>query len=95
MFFGTLREKRWQCYVQSTKGEVDQLKAELNSAKDRIVELWQENCEQMQMYDDILAQGEQELQQLTKMLELRELELARLKASSLTEVTIPGFSGDA
>ena len=40
----------------------------------------------------ILAQREQELQQLTKILELRELELARLKASSLTEGTIPGFT---
>ena len=47
------------------------------------------------MYDGILAQGEQELQQLTKMLELRELELARLKASSLIEGTIPGFTKDA
>ena len=36
--------------LESTKGEVDRLKAELNSAKDRIVELWQENCEQLLWY---------------------------------------------
>ena len=36
--------------LESTKGEVNRLKAELNSAKDRIVELWQENCEQLLWY---------------------------------------------
>ena len=50
---------------------------------------------QLLRYDGILAQKEQELQQVKKILELRELELARLKASFLTEAAIPGFCKDS
>jgi len=49
--------------LKATKGEFDRLETELKRANDRIVELWQENCEQLLMHDDILAQKEQELQQ--------------------------------
>ena len=68
----------------------------LKSTNDRIVELWQENCEQLLRYNGILrflVQREQELTQVKKVLESRELVLARLKASFLTEVAIPGISG--
>ena len=41
------------------------------------------------MHDGILAQRKQEIQQLTNMLESKELELARLKTSFLTEAAIP------
>ena len=48
--------------LKSTKGEVDQLKAEFKSANDRVVQLWHENCVQLLMYDGLLAHTEQELQ---------------------------------
>ena len=75
--------------LRSTRAEVDRLEAELKSANDRVVELWEGNCEQLLRYDSILAQKEEELQQLTELLQSRELELARLKATSL-EAAIPG-----
>ena len=81
--------------LKSTKGEVDRLEAKLKSANDRVVELWQENSEQLLRYDGILAQKEQQLQQVKKILESRELKLARLKASFLTEAAILGFCKDS
>jgi len=52
--------------LESTKKEVDQLEVKLKSANDRVVELWQENCEQLLRYDGILAKREQELTQVKK-----------------------------
>ena len=69
------------------------MEAKLKSANDRVVELWQENSEQLLKYAGILAQKEQQLQ-VKKILESRELKLARLKASFLTEAAIPGFCKD-
>ena len=80
--------------LKSTKGEVDQLEAKLKSANDRVVELWQENSEQLLRYNGMLAQKEQQLQQVKKIMESRELKLARLKASFLTGAAIPGFCKD-
>ena len=59
------------------------------------MELWQENSEQLLRYNGILAKKEQQLQQVIKILESRELKLARLKTSFLTEAAIPGFFKDS
>jgi len=55
-----LEEERDGLFLElmSTKAEVDRPEAEFKSANDRVVELWQENCEQLLRYD---AMREQEL----------------------------------
>ena len=75
--------------LQSTKEEVIQLKAELNKANSRLVELWQENCEQLLEYDNAMADKDSEVQLLREQLQVRELELARLKLAGLKEAAIP------
>ena len=66
--------------LQSTKKEVEQL---------RLVELWQENCKQLLDHDIVMAEKEKEVQLLREQLQVRELELARLKLTNLREVPIP------
>ncbi|XP_065908993.1 uncharacterized protein [Dysidea avara] len=69
--------------LELMRGEIDDLKAELSIAQDRILELWQENCEQLIQYDNAMSEKDKELQLLREQLQVRELELARLKLSSL------------
>ena len=48
--------------LQSTKEEVIQLKAELDKANNRLVELWQENCEQLLEHDNAITDKDNEVQ---------------------------------
>ena len=75
--------------LQSTKKEVEQLRAELEKANERLVELWQENYKQLLDHDIVMAEKEKEVQLLRGHLQVRELELARLKLTNLREVPIP------
>ena len=74
--------------LQSTKEEVEQLRVELNKANERLVELWQENCKQLLDHDITMVEKEREVQLLRKQLQVRELELARLKLTILREAPI-------
>ena len=69
----------------SAKEEVRQLRAELNKVNCRLVELWQENCKQ---HDLAMTEREKEMQLLREQLQMREMELARLKLS----LTLEGIS---
>ena len=75
--------------LQSTKEEVIQLKVELNKANSRLVELFQENCEQLLEHDNAMAHKVSEVQLLREQSQMRELELARLKLAGLKEAAIP------
>ena len=72
----------------STKEEVRQLRAELNKVNCRLVELWQENCKQLIDHDLAMTEREKEMQLLREQLQMREMELARLKLSHLRESAI-------
>ena len=72
----------------STKEEVRQLRAELNTVNCRLVELWQENCKQLIDHDLAMIEREKEMQLLREQLQMGEMELARLKLSHLRESAI-------
>ena len=77
-----------QNILQMLEEETIALKIELQSTKERLVELWQENCKQLLDHDTRMAEKEREVQLLRKQLQVRELELARLKLTSLREAPI-------
>ena len=66
--------------LKSTKGEVDRLEAKLKSTQVRVVELWQENSEQLLRYDGILAQKEQQLQQVKKDIGIKRAEASQTES---------------
>ena len=69
--------------LESIKDEVAQLKADLSKANEHVLELWQENCKQLIEYDNAVTERDREMQLVREQLQMRELELARLKLSNL------------
>ena len=80
--------------LQSTKKEVEQLRTKLKKANKRLVELWQENCKHLLDHDIVMTEKEKEVQLLRKQLQVRELELARLKLTNLREAPIQSGVGE-
>ena len=69
----------------SIEEEVKQLETELSEANERLVVLWQENCKQLLSHDVAMEEKDREVQLLREQLQLREMELARLKLANLKE----------
>ena len=74
--------------LQSTKEEVRQLRIELDKVNCRLVDLWQENCKQLLDHDVAMTEKEKEMQLLREQLQMREMELARMKLTNLREAVI-------
>ena len=74
--------------LDSTREEVRHLRAELSKENCRLVELWQDNCKQLLDHDLAMTEKEKEVQLLREQLQMREMELARLKLSHLREPAI-------
>ena len=74
--------------LQSTKEEVRQLRIELDKVNCRLVDLWQENCKQLLDHDVAMTEKEKEIQLLREQLQMREMELARMKLTNLREAVI-------
>ena len=69
--------------LESTKDEVARLKADFSKANEHVLELWQENCKQLIEYDNAVTERDREMRLVREQLQMRELELARLKLSNL------------
>ena len=78
-----------QAELQATREEVKSLEAELDKANERLVELWQENCQQLLDHDITMVEKEQEVQQLREQLQAREMEIVRLKLTGLKGAAMP------
>ena len=74
--------------LDSTREEVRHLRAELSKENCRLVELWQDNSKQLLDHDLAMTEKEKEVQLLREQLQMREMELARLKLSHLREPAI-------
>ena len=74
--------------LDSTREEVRHLRAELSKENCRLVELWQDNCKQLLDHDLAMTEKEKEVQLLREQLQMREMELARLKLSHLYAVML-------
>ena len=81
----TLEEGKLALHVEleSSRAEVALLKAELSKANEKTLELWQENCKQLIQFDSAILERDREVRLLRERLQLRELELARLKLTNL------------
>ena len=66
--------------LESVKVESNRVKAELSKCQERVLDLWQENCQQLIEFDNALAEN----------LQLREMELVKWKLSNLSEPAIQG-----
>jgi len=62
------------------------LGTELTKANKRLLELWQENCKQLVDHDITMEEKDKEVQLLKEQLQLREMELVRLKLANLKEL---------
>ena len=74
--------------LQSTKEEVRQLRIELDNMNCRLVDLWEENCKQLLDHDVAMTEKEKEMRLLREQLQMREMELARMKLTNLREAVI-------
>ena len=72
----------------SVKVEFDCVKAELGKTHDRLLELWQENCQQLIEFDNVLAKKDQEILLLKEKLQIWEMEFTHWKLSNLTKPAI-------
>jgi len=74
--------------LESVKVKFNHVKTELSKCQKRVLDLWQENCQQLIEFDNVLAEKDQEIIQLKERLQLQEMELARWKLSNLSEPAI-------
>ena len=56
--------------LESVKVEFNRVKAELSKFQERVMDLWQENCQQLIKFDNALAEKDQEILQLIESLQL-------------------------
>ena len=68
--------------LNSVKVEFDNVKAELAKTHDRLLELWQENCQQLIEFDNALVEKDKEIFLLKEKLQIWEIELAHWKLSN-------------
>ena len=54
----------------------------------RLVELWQETCKQLLDHDAIMTEKDKEMRLSREQLQMREMELTRLKMAHLREAAI-------
>ena len=69
--------------LQDTEGEFLQAKEEICHLNKRLVELWQENCQQLFISENTITENEEVIHRLSRKQQNREIELARLKLANL------------
>ena len=69
-----------------------QLIVELDKTNSRLVELLQESCKLLLEDDNAIADNDSEVQLLREQLQVKGLELARLKLAGLKETAIPNHT---
>ena len=81
--------KSLQQHVQVLCSQVQELQGEVRKGRERLGELWQTNCQQLTVHDDLMFEKEEEIRLLRMRLHEVEMELTKLKVEGMGMTTLP------
>jgi len=78
-----------QQHVQVLCSQVQELQEEFRKGKKKLGELWQPNCQQLTVHDNLMFEKEEEIRLLRMRLQEVEMELTKLKVEGIGMKTQP------